>query len=227
MTAETVATKTVDFDGFDRAVFTGHGELTITQGDRESITIETHPDTLPKIKVEVVNGTLHVGQGRTLGDKIGFALETSLTRKEIRYTLTVRKLAGLELGGVFTAAARGLVADGLSLKLTGPSQLRVEGLAAKALHVDMPAAGMLAVDGTVAEQQVKVGGPGDYDATRLSSKKASIVVNGPGRAAVWASDELDVNIRGIGRVEYYGAPKVHQRISGIGSIARLGESPRQ
>ena len=226
MTAEPTETKTLELSAFDRAIFTGHGELTITQGDRESLTLETHPDTLPKIKVEVVDGTLHVGQGRTLSDKIGFALQTSLTRKEIRYTLTVRKLASLELGGVFTAAARGLVADGLSLKLTGPSQLRVEGLTSETLHVDMPAAGMLAVDGSVAEQQVKLGGPGDYDAPRLNSKKASIVVSGPGRAAVWVSDQLDVNIRGIGSVEYYGSPKVHQRISGIGSIARLGESPR-
>lgn len=226
MNDEVLETKTLQLKAFDRAVFTGHGGLTIVQGDRESLTIETHPDTLPRIKVEVADGTLHVGQGRTLGDKIGFALETSLTRKEIRYTLTVRKLAGLELGGVFVASAGPLPADNLSLTLTGPSRLTVDGLTARTLHADMRSAGMMAVSGEVDEQRIALGGPADYDAPRLRSKKASVTVSGPGSATVWAADELDVTIRGIGSVKYFGAPKIRRRISGIGSLARLGDSPR-
>jgi hypothetical protein len=225
MTAEARATKTLDLESFDRVVFTGHGELTITQGDRESLTIETHSEVLTKIKAEVVDGTLHVGQGRTLGDKIGFALETSLTRKEIRYALTVRKLASLELGGAFAAAASSIVTDRLSLKLSGPSHLTVDGLTAKALHVDMPVAGMVTAAGEAEEQQVSMGGPGNYEAPRLRSKKASITVKGPGKATVWATDELDLTILGIGSIEYYGSPKVRRHISGIGAVTRLGESP--
>ena len=226
MNDEVFETKTMELEAFDRAVFSGHGELTIAQGDRESLTIEAHPDILPKIKVEVVDGTLRVGQGRTLEDKIGFSLETSLTRKRIRYTLTVRKLSGLELKGPFVVSANGIKADDLSLDVNGPVKGSFDGLAVRALHVDVMAPGALSISGEVEEQQVSLSGPGNYQAPRLKSKTASLDISGPGNATVWATDELKVSIHGVGNVGYYGSPRLCKRVSGIGAVARLGESPQ-
>jgi len=226
MNDEVFETKTMELEAFDRAVFSGHGELTIAQGDRESLTIEAHPDILPKIKVEVVDGTLRVGQGRTLEDKIGFSLETSLTRKRIRYTLTVRKLSGLELKGPFVVSANGIKADDLSLDVNGPVKGSFDGLTARALHVDVLAPCALSISGEAEEQQVSLSGPGNYQAPRLKSKTASLDISGPGNATVWATDELKVSIHGVGNVGYYGSPRLCKRVSGIGAVARLGESPQ-
>ena len=79
-----------DVKDFYRVRWTGYGELVIQQGDRESLTIETDPDLLPKIVSEVEYGKLELGRGGTWRDQLNFAFETSLTRKPIYYRLTVR-----------------------------------------------------------------------------------------------------------------------------------------
>ena len=53
-----VVTETRQVSGFDRVALSGIGNLTITQGDKESLKIEAEDNILPRIETTVQNRTL-------------------------------------------------------------------------------------------------------------------------------------------------------------------------
>ena len=202
--------------------WTGYGELVIQQGDRESLTVETHPDLMPKIISEVEHGKLELGRGGTWKDQLSFALETSLTRKPIYYRLTIRELSELEIRGVGTILVQGISTDRLHLKASGANRILFESLAADLLEVELPVGGLVDMDGWVMEQSVSMKGPTNYRARSLKSDRARIEMNGPCDAVINVRDELDVVIRGLGNLKYIGSPVIHKKISGLGSLSKVG-----
>jgi hypothetical protein len=220
MQADNLATEARTISNFDRVVLEDYGEMTMTQGEQESLIVEARPDFLPKLRSEVRDGTLVLGIGGGWWNKID--LSTSLNRRVIRYRLVVRKLMGLTVAGVASVVASGIVTDQLALHLGGAGQTCFESLTARLLDVRMPGAGLVTMTGHAAEQRLSFSGLGSYDASGLMCNKASVHLTGAGRATVWVVKELDARIDGIGTVQYYGAPAVTQRVSGLGRLTSLG-----
>jgi hypothetical protein len=215
-------TESREVSNFDRVALRDYGELVITQGEQESLTIETHPDVLPQIKTEVRDGELVIKIGGSWVDKLGHALSTSFARQWIKYNLTVKKLTGLEIVGALRVNASDLKTDCLSLKLGGAGQVNIEALSAEMLEVNLPGACAINMSGKVGEQRITMSGAGSYKAPKLESRRASVDLRGAGQAAVWAVENLDVTIRGLGSVEYYGTPTVKKNVSGLGTVTSLG-----
>ena len=222
MSTGNLVTESREVSNFDRVVLREYGELAITQGERESLTVEADQDILPRIKTEVRDGRLVIGIGGGWLDKLGDALATSLTGKRINYSLTVKKLTGLEIHGAGRVSASNIETDRLALRLGGAGQVNIEHLTAELLEVDLPGVGKIGLTGQVAEQRIVISGAGNYSAPKLESKKASVDLRGAGKATVWAVEDLDATIRGLGSVEYYGSPSVKQTVSGLGSVTSLG-----
>ena len=132
-------TESREVSNFDRVFLRDYGELVITQGEQESLTIETHPDVLPQIKTEVRDGKLDIRIGGSWLDKLGHALSTGLTRQWIKYSLTVKKLTGLEISGAARVKASDIETDRFALKLSGTGQVNIEALSAEVLEVDLRA----------------------------------------------------------------------------------------
>ena len=205
-----------ELGGFNRVVLSVHNmmnEIEITQGEGESLTIEGRPEVLAKIKTTVRGGELAIRLDGSLLDKLGFALTTSLTRAVVRYRLTVRDLACLELTGLFNANAAKLRAENLSLKLKGAGAVTIGSLAARQVNVDLHGAVRVELGGQVVGQAVNIRGPGFYEALDLKSRRAFVSLKELGRARVWVVDQLSVKVRGLGRVEVRGAPEIRQDIS--------------
>jgi hypothetical protein len=219
MITEKLAQTAREVSGFDRVKVKGHGLLRIEQGDRESLTIETHPELLSKIISDVQDGCLHLGQGRSWQDRLGFALETSLSRKPIRYHLVVKHLVSLEVYGALQVLAAGMTTGRLRLKTAGPNHISFHTLTTALLEVDMRAGGLVEMAGRAVEQRVTVGGPGSYKAGSLKSHNARVAVHGSAEADLWVTAELDAVLRGMGRITYRGNPVVSRRVMGLGSIA--------
>jgi hypothetical protein len=222
MIATTLVVEERDVKDFDRVRWTGYGELEIQQGERESLTIETHPDLMPKIISEVEHGKLELGRGGTWRDQLNFALETSLTRKPLYYRLTIRELSALEIRGAGVILVQGISTENFFLRANGPNRIHFESLTADRLVVDLPVGGLVDMDGWVYEQKVSIKGPALYRTPSLESDRARIEISGPGEAVVNVRDELDVVIAGLGTVSYIGSPRIHRKISGLGRISRVG-----
>ena len=56
-----VVTEERDVSGFDRVALSGFGEVIITQGDKESLTVETDDNLMRYIETKVRGGTLELG----------------------------------------------------------------------------------------------------------------------------------------------------------------------
>ncbi len=222
-TVERIA-EAIEVDSFDHVslqVSNVENEVMISQGQRESLTIEAPPDLLAKIKTEVLNGQLNIRMGGSWSDKISAALATSFTRPQIKVVVTVKNLTGLDIFGLVHALVDNVETERLHVKFGGVGALRIAGLNAERLDVAVsaPSPCKIEVSGRAGEQHVLLNGMSEYDGRGLESRKATVILRGPGgHAVVRAADELDVIIGGPGSVEYIGNPRVTKKVSPLGVV---------
>lgn len=204
-----------------RVALRDYGDMIITQGPEESLSVEADAALSEKIVTEVQDGTLDVRIDAGWLGKIGHAL-SDLSRSPITYRLTVPMLTGVHIHGAARVRIGPLETDSLSLVLGGAGQISVTGLAASHLQVDLRGAGAIEVAGRATSQDASLGGAGAYKAADLKSHRARVAVVGAGEATVWANEELDAAVRGIGSVRYYGPEAIRTRVTGLGNVVQLG-----
>ena len=204
MNATDRITQSIAVDNFDRIklhVNNVENEVVIKQGEREALTIEARSDVLARLKPEVRNGQLVIQLGGSWADKINAALTTSLNRLRIKYVVTVRHLTEVDIAGLAHVRVNDITTDRLRVKFGGLGDLRLSGLNAQRLDVDVTLPGPCAIEvsGRVEEQSVALNGMGEYDARALESRTATIALKGPGgRAIVRVDRRVEVASPGRG-----------------------------
>ena len=222
MSANSIVTESRQVSDFDRVALAGFGELVITQGDQETLTIEATQQLLSRIQTEVIDGKLILGVNRHWLDWISDFLNAGLNRMRVKYDLKVKQLTSLAILGAGRVRIANLKSENLGLELVGTGEVKIESLDAERVNVVLPGAGLIGIAGQVTDQKVILSGAGSYNAGKLASQKAEVTLEGLGSATVWAAEELDATIRGLGNVSYYGSPEVRKRIFGPGTITSLG-----
>jgi carbon monoxide dehydrogenase subunit G len=203
-----------DVHGFHGVSFAGSGELSIRQGNEESLIVEADENILPYIRTDVEEGRLFIGFRR------GVSVSTS---SPIRFTLMVRELDELDLSGsgkIRTGPVRG---EDFRIHLSGSGEIRMDTLDAATLKADISGSGDMELPGKVDRQEIHISGSGRFHAPDLDSQSADITVSGSGDATLRARTSLSARISGSGSVEYYGNPSVTKKVSGSGSVRHLGD----
>jgi carbon monoxide dehydrogenase subunit G len=204
-----------EVSNFTAVVLSGSGNLTVTQGDNETLTVEADDNLMEWIETEVRSGTLH------LGFRSGVNIIN--TSGAVEYRLTVRDLSALTVSGSGNARAQNLVGEAVTITVSGSGEVEIEKLTASTVNVVISGSGDVDVNGGAAEQQaITVSGSGQYRAADLPSESANVQISGSGDATLWIVEMLDIVVSGSGNVEYYGAPQVNQRVSGSGNVRSLG-----
>jgi hypothetical protein len=199
--------------------------VTLRQGEPELLVIEAAAGVLDQIAVQVTAGGLAIRNAGSWTDRLRDALSTSLTRQQVTYDLTVRDLSRLDVLGLARVDLARLETDRLALRLHGACQLTIRSLETRQLGVDVRGTGQVTLAGRAPDQQVTIEGLSTYEADGLESERASVQITGSGRAAVWATRELDVTIRGLGRVAYRGRPALRQQVMPLGIVTALDQAP--
>jgi hypothetical protein len=211
-----IITESRSVSGFNSVIFAGLGELNITQGSSEGLTIEAEDNIMPHILTNVTNGVLTISM-----DKENWQNVVRPTRN-VKFTLKVRSLGGLELSGLGNVTMPALQADSLALKVGGAGNISIVSLNTGKVTCTMSGAGNVSLGGKVTSQTITLSGLGNYSAGDLDSQQATITVSGAGGATVWARSSLSVKISGAGSVSYYGTPTLTKDISGLGVINSAG-----
>jgi len=191
------------------------GTLIITQGDTESLTIETGSNIMPHIEAEVK------------GKSLSLSFKGDTWRKRIRptipitYKLNIINLAEAKLSGSGTIKASSINAKDLELGISGSGNIILEQLRAKELAVDLSGSGNIILSGNVDKQKITLSGSDDYQAPKLVSQTVKIKIRGSGNVTVYANQMLDVRISGSGDVNYHGKPRLTTKISGSGNVNNL------
>jgi len=201
---------------FHAVKLSAFGNLTITQGTKESLTVQADDNLMKLIRTEVVNGVL----------EISFDNNTWTTYyasgESIKFDLTVVNLDSISFTGAGKINMENLNVPDLSTSLTGAGSMALSHLATDKLTVQLSGAGSLTADGTVTSQEINLSGVGSYQAADLQSSNASVTLSGVGSATVWVTNTLDVTVSGAGSVGYYGEPAVTKNITGLGSLVNKG-----
>lgn len=222
MSEEQRSTETREVSGFDRVSLRSLGDMTIVQGERESLTIEADADLLPKIKTTVEGGRLIIDIGRDWWERLTTAFLSF--DSDIKYQLSVRELRGMSLAGAGSIRAERLTSDRLKVSTSGAAKVEIGSLTVQSLDVAISGRGEFEASGTATDQEADISGLGEYRAGNLAGETVEVSISGHGRATVRASRSLEVNISGMGTVEYYGNPALSQRVSGMGTIRRLEDA---
>ncbi|MBC8507766.1 MAG: DUF2807 domain-containing protein [Chloroflexi bacterium] len=207
-------TETRQVNNFDSIDLSGVGEVIITQGGSESLSIETDDNVMKHLKIVVENGTLK------LGFEEGFQ---SITPTRLVFSVGVDDLTGLTVSGSGDIKADALKTDRLDVTVSGSGSVQVADLSVSKVTVDISGSGKVNLGGDAADQVVTISGTGEYLAGDVCSTSVEIDVSGSGDATVCASESLDTNISGSGLVSYYGKPSVNSSGSGSGTLNSLGE----
>ena len=236
-----MATENRPVSNFDRIHLRDFGELVITQGEQEALTVEADPEILAKVVTEVNAGRLTLGLQGDWWDKLGMALRM-VERPHLKFVLALKNLAAIEFSGLGRIQASALRTENLDLalsgaglielaaltsgrvviKLSGAGNVQIGALSAQSLESTLSGAGNLEARGTAEDVRVTVSGAGSFQGGHLQAQRARVTMSGLGNAVVWSEKELDATLSGIGSVEYYGNPQLSRHASGIGSIRGLG-----
>ncbi|NTV62649.1 MAG: hypothetical protein HGA65_03805, partial [Oscillochloris sp.] len=150
-----ITTEAREVGAFTAIDISGVGEVVITQGDADSLMVETDDNLQAIMRGEVRGDTLYLGI--TPGQ--GFSDATRAT-----FTVTVKQLTALTLSGAARVSVRDLSGDTLTVVHSG--------------------AGNVTTAGTVVEQRVTLSGAGSYDGAALMSERASVDRSGFGSVVV-------------------------------------------
>jgi hypothetical protein len=217
-----MATEARDVTNFDRIVMRGYGDLRITQGEQESLTIEADEEILPHIKTEVQEGELRIDVVDDWAERIFKIFSQGLDSQRIIYNLSIKRLVSLKITGAARARSQRLQSSELAIEIGGAVELEIGSLEATRLQVKLPGAGRIKLAGKVTQQELSLSGAGAYQAKALESQTAHVRLDGAGKATVWVTGDLEASINGLGTVEYYGSPSVRQSVHGLGTIKALG-----
>ncbi len=192
-------------------------DITIRQGDSESVTIEAEDNLLPQLAANVRNGTLYFeNTERNWQDRVNPA-------KTVLVTITVVELNKVQFPTAGKMLIEGLQTDSLTISVSGAGDVTLTELEAGELEFNLSGAGNINADGACERLQLSISGLGNFNGGDLKSQDAEVHISGAGSATVWAEQALDANISGAGSIDYYGKPEVSEHISGVGSVRKIGD----
>ena len=209
-------TETRKVSGFDSIVFSAIGDVTVTQGSTEGLTIEAEDNIMPKIVTEVRGTQLYIGFDRQNWQDI------IRPTKDVKFTLSVKDLNQIEMDGVGSITSPSFEADNLTVKIGGAGSIKLTGFTASSLSAIMGGAGNVEISGKVDSLDATMSGVGNFSCGDLQTQTAKVSLTGAGGATVWATNALDVSITGAGSVSYYGSPKITKNVTGVGVLNALG-----
>lgn len=207
-------TESVEVSNFDRVALEGMGEVIITQGEGESLTIETDDNVMEHVKAEVSGGTLNIGFDEGLN---------LISPTRLIFTVGLNDLSSLSISGSGDIESDRINTDSLELSIDGSGDVQLADLAANKLKASISGTGDMDLAGEATTQDVTIDGSGKYRAGDLLGESVTVKISGTGNATVWATESLDSTINGSGSVDYYGRPSVSTSGSGSGDINSRGE----
>ncbi len=175
-----VKTESRQVSGFTNVQLDTSGDLTFSQSESESLTIEAEDNLLPFLTSDVSSGTLKL----STKPNTGFS-----ATKPIKYTLVVKNLTTLKLNG------SGNITAG---DLTTVDKFAVEGNGSGSITLAAVVTGDTTID---------LSGSGSLNVASLASANVAVSINGFGDAQIATLDaqSLSANLKGNGSLGISGS----------------------
>lgn len=208
-------------NGFDQIELRGYGEVILTRGTQEILTVEADEDMMSEIISDVRNRTLYLDVKNRHWMKNPLKTATN----KIKYFITMKNIQGLSISGSGEITSENIETDHLEIRISGSGNVEIESIQSYKLNMSISGSGNCYLAGEVGSQKITISGSGTYSGEHLDSDEAFIIISGSGDAAVWVKKNIDAQISGSGDVKYAGeAEDVFLKKSGSGTIRKIGGS---
>jgi len=214
--SDTIVSETCEAAGFTAVDMRTVGRVVISQSGAESLALRGPDNVVPLIQTSVQGGVLVIEMEE----------ETFVTEMHesnvLTLTIGVKDLSALTVSGVGDVKMNGLTASRLKLDMSGAGRVALSGLSVENLTLTLGGAGDVTLSGEATSAAILIGGAGKIDAAGLKVQTANIDLNGLGDATLWVTEKLTGSISGAGNVEYYGDPATDLKTTGLGVFKSLG-----
>jgi hypothetical protein len=201
------------FNAIDIRTF---GNVLLSQGSNESVTVQGSDNVVPLIKTRVLDGVLVIETDEPV-NVTGMKGKNSLT-----FIIQAVDLKAITVSGLAEVNMDRLSTPTLDLAMSGAGMVKMDGLTTENLKLTLSGAGGMRISGEATMCSIDLSGAGGVEAPNLKTETTSINISGMGCATLWVTGRLDGTISGGGSVSYYGNPSVKTRTTGIGTFKSLG-----
>lgn len=188
----------------------GAFEVSLIQGDKESLVIEADENLMEHIKTEVSGHTLVV---ETEGNLRNY--------DRLKLYVTFRELDLIDISGAVNVYGDDNLTFGdLTIETSGATELTLQ-LEASSLSIGSSGASKINLSGHCQNASLESSGASELMAGDLETEKFSLNISGAGESTVFVTNTLDVSVSGASQVRYKGNPQtINQETSGAGSISK-------
>ncbi len=196
-----------DVSSFYEVQLKGSGKVTLTQGDKQSLEIQTDDNIMPLIETRVINKKLTISHGKH-----------HLRPTSFNVDITVVKLEGVSIAGSGDISGNSrFFSDNFYAEISGSGDIELE-LEVNKMKAAISGSGSINLFGKADDFTAAISGSGKINAFDLEMKNFSATISGSGDCRVNASESLNATISGSGDIYYKGRPQISTRISGSGSL---------
>ena len=190
------------------------GNIYLSQGDHQSVEIETDKASLEFIETETRGNTLTVktreGQWHNLG--------------QVKVYITMKDISQIDVSGSGSITGQTPIrSNDLKMDVSGSGNIKIPALEVPAISITITGSGDINLAGKNDEAKLDatITGSGSFKADELTVANASVTITGSGSARINVLKALETNITGSGSVLYKGNPVVDARSTGSGRTSGL------
>ncbi len=197
--AEQLLKKTVDISNINGLELHGHGTLTLSQGDTESLTIVAKEKTMRQIEVDARGTVLRIRVKNKKHWGI-FSFDNN-----VQYTLNVKRLNHINtLGNANIIVDTDLSSENLTVERTGNGNISFQDISTQSFEMEASGAGNFKANEISANEiELSTSGAGNIDANILKAKQdIDLEISGSSNytfGEVYA-EHLEIDIAGAGNV---------------------------
>jgi len=183
-------------------------DAVISQGDKESLTVEADENLLDYIKTEVVDGKLKIYSDKNIRNA-----------KAKKVTIEFKKLNSIDISSAGNVEGNNtLITDELDIEMSSAGDLTLS-LEADKLEISISSAGDAKLSGKVNTFKADLSSAGDLNAYELEAKTGDISVSSAGSAGVFITEEASFQCSSAGSINYKGEPRLKNvSTSSAGSV---------
>jgi hypothetical protein len=194
---------------FDGVKVSSGIDVYLTQGDKETITVEADENLHEYILTEVKDGKLHV-----YTDNVNIR-----EAERERVYVTIKDVKSLK-----TSSAGDLIGetpvkgDNIEIGASSAGDIKIE-VYAKEVEVDISSAGDIRLTGEADKLVADLSSAGDLNAGDFKVREAKVSVSSAGDATIYVTEKLVARSSSAGNITYQGSPKfVDAHSSSAGGI---------
>jgi hypothetical protein len=197
---ERLVSETQILPEFTGLAIDGFGQVTVTQGEENTLAIIADPSLLNHITYAVANGILSLKVSEEM------SVTSFNPQTDTRFVITARNLDSIQNSGSAQVVVSGFSGKNLQVIHAATGTLSLNDVTYNLAEFQLSGAGTVSVNGQIDEQELAISGSVRYFSADANTRVINANLAGNAEATVWVNEILNVEASDNAQFQYYGQP---------------------